>query len=150
MAKKMKAPRSKKGGKKADGSLKNHFRLPGENTVRSVARDVLACKAKGSEHNGRAGKLVRDAVNEKHFHAKALNTAMGLAKTGESKPGQLFEFLVHFDHYRKAMKLDDIATKQGAMEFMANVEGDGEGSETPGSGKAAATKLAETEAEGRA
>jgi hypothetical protein len=81
-------------------------KLPGVQVLKTILSRAASIEADLAESRGELGSFVKDAEEKHNIHRKAFKLSRQLVKMDETK---LAEFLRHFDHYRKCLKIDELA-----------------------------------------
>ncbi|TGY87337.1 hypothetical protein E5163_14815 [Marinicauda algicola] len=78
-------------------------RMPSEEVLKNLARQVTSAKAEMDEARGEIGAMIKSAEETHNVHRKAFKLCLQLDRMDDDKRDA---FLAHFDDYREKLKLD--------------------------------------------
>lgn len=106
-------------------------KMPSAKELRDLISDVQGFMDKAKSQNGKGRQLIAEAKKDIGLNKVAFSMVRKLIKVGTDEPNALMVLLEDFDHYRKVLKIDDLAGPS-MFEARAGAEGGGEGDEGEG------------------
>lgn len=98
-------------------------KLPNAQVLKTCLTRASKIDSDLSESRGELGSFIKEAEEKHNIHRKAFKLIRQLDRMDQTK---LAEFIRHFDHYRKVVKLDD---KAGSDLFGGDADQPGSGSD---------------------
>lgn len=84
-------------------------KMPSAGQLQSVINDVQGFMDKAKSFNGKGRARISEGVADFSLNKVAFSMARKLIKVGTEDPNKLMVLLEDFDHYRKVLKIDDLA-----------------------------------------